>query len=243
MTVIPQRYTGSGKRERVENMFDSIAPKYDLLNRVLSAGIDKGWRKKAIDLLIPLQPKSILDIATGTADFALEAERLKPAAIKGVDISEQMLAVGRKKIAERKLSGVITLERGDSEQLQFADNTFDAVTVAFGVRNFENLEKGLIDMLRVLKPGGMAVILEFSQPQQFPVKQFYRFYSRYILPTIGQLVSKERSAYEYLPESVAAFPYGKQFTDILENCGYSATVYYPLTFGIAGIYTGIKKNA
>lgn len=241
MTVIPQRYKGSGKRERVENMFDSIAPKYDLLNRVLSAGIDKGWRRKAVDLLIPLKPKSILDIATGTADFALEAERLKPDYIKGVDISEQMLSVGRKKIAARNLSGVITLHCGDSEDLQFEDNTFDAITVAFGVRNFEHLEKGLEEMYRVLRPGGTAVILEFSQPQSFPIKQLYSFYSKYILPGVGQLVSKERAAYEYLPESVAAFPYGKQFTDIMERCGYQKANYYPLTFGIAGIYTGIKK--
>ena len=241
MTVIPQRYSGSGKRERVENMFNSIASRYDLLNRVLSGGIDKTWRRKSIDYLVPLQPKSILDIATGTGDFALEAVRLHPREIRGIDISEQMLAIGRKKIADRKLDNLITLTRGDSESLQFADNTFDAVTVAFGVRNFENLQKGLSEMIRVLKPGGTVLILEFSQPVTFPVKQFYRFYSRYILPVIGQLVSKERAAYEYLPESVAAFPYGEQFVSILRECGYSSPAYHPLTFGIAGIYTGVKK--
>ena len=241
MTVIPGRYTGNSKREKVEDMFDRIAPRYDLLNRVLSAGIDRSWRKKAIRLLAPIQPKSILDIATGTGDLALEAVSLSPSKIIGVDISEQMLAAGRKKIAQRKLSHLIRLENGDSEDLSFADGTFDAVTVAFGVRNFEHLEKGLMEILRVLKPGGMAVILEFSQPRKFPVKQFYRFYSRYILPVIGQLVSSERAAYEYLPESVQAFPSGKQFTVILDRCGYWNTKSYPLTFGIASIYTGIKK--
>lgn len=241
MTVLPQNYNGDTKRERVEQMFDSIAPRYDVLNRVLSAGIDKKWRRKAIDLLQPLAPKSILDIATGTADFALEAERLHPTSIIGVDISEQMLAYGRKKIEEKKLSSLITLLQGDSENLNFPDATFDAVTVAFGVRNFEHLELGLGEMLRVLKPGGMVVILEFSQPEQFPVKQFYRFYSRYILPVVGQLISKERAAYEYLPESVEAFPYGNRFKTILEKCGYQQPQIYPLTFGIASIYTGIKK--
>ena len=241
MTVIPRRYTGSSKREKVEHMFDRIAPRYDLLNRVLSAGIDKSWRRKAIRLLASQRPKSILDIATGTADLALEASTLKPSKIIGVDISEQMLAEGRKKISQRNLSHLIRLENGDSEELSFADATFDAVTVAFGVRNFENLERGLCEILRVLKPGGMAVILEFSQPQNFPVKQFYGFYSRYLLPVIGQIVSKERAAYEYLPESVKAFPSGKKFIAILEECGYRNTKIHPLTFGIATIYTGLKS--
>lgn len=241
MTVIPRRYSGTGKRERVEHMFDSIAARYDLLNRVLSAGIDKGWRRKSIDCLADRKPQNILDIATGTGDFALEAVRLHPSAIHGIDISEQMLAVGRRKIAERKLDHLITLSKGDSESIGFADNTFDAVTVAFGVRNFENLKKGLKEMLRVLKPGGMAVILEFSQPKAFPVKQFYTFYSKYILPTVGQVVSKQRAAYEYLPESVSAFPYGQQFVSILKECGYADAKYRPLTFGIAGLYTAVKR--
>lgn len=241
MTVIPQRYSGSGKRERVENMFDSIAPRYDLLNRVLSAGIDKGWRRKAIDRLKEMRPQSILDIATGTGDLAIEATRIQPASITGVDISEQMLAVGRKKIHERHLGHLIQLEYGDSEKLQYHDNSFDAVMVAFGVRNFEHLETGLKEMSRVLKPGGKAVILEFAQPEHFPVKQFYRAYSRYILPLVGQMLSKQRAAYEYLPESVAAFPYGKSFTAILENCGFRSVTHESLTFGIAGLYTGIKK--
>jgi demethylmenaquinone methyltransferase / 2-methoxy-6-polyprenyl-1,4-benzoquinol methylase len=222
-------------------MFDRIAPRYDLLNRVLSAGIDKSWRRKAIQLLASQRPKSILDIATGTADLALEAATLKPSKIIGVDISEQMLAEGRKKISQRNLSHLIRLESGDSEELSFNDATFDAVTVAFGVRNFENLERGLREILRVLKPGGMAVILEFSQPQNFPVKQFYSLYSRYVLPVIGQIVSKERAAYEYLPESVQAFPSGKKFAAILEECGFRNTKIHSLTFGIATIYTGIKN--
>lgn len=241
MTVIPQRYSGQGKRERVENMFDSIAQRYDLLNRVLSAGIDKGWRRKAIDYLVPFKPKRILDIATGTGDFALEAVRLQPDEIRGVDISEQMLAVGRKKIAHKHLDHLVTLSRGDSESLEFADNTFDAVTVAFGVRNFEHLQQGLKEMLRVLKPGGSVVILEFSQPQSFPVRQLYHFYSKYILPAVGQLVSKHRAAYEYLPESVSAFPYGQQFVSILNECGYAEAKHRPLTFGIAALYTAVKK--
>jgi demethylmenaquinone methyltransferase / 2-methoxy-6-polyprenyl-1,4-benzoquinol methylase len=240
MTVIPQRYKGTGKRERVEDMFDSIAPRYDLLNRVLSGGIDRSWRKKAIDQLVPLQPKYILDIATGTADLAIEAMRLHPEKITGVDISNKMLEIGREKLIAKHLNHKIVLEQGDSEHLNFADNSFDAITVAFGVRNFENLETGLKEMLRVLKPGGMVVILEFSQPTNFPVKQVYHFYSKYILPTIGQLLSKERSAYEYLPESVKAFPYGLNFLEVLEKSGYRNTKYTPLTFGIASIYTAGK---
>lgn len=240
MTVIPQRYKGTSKRERVEEMFDSIATRYDLLNRVLSGGIDKSWRKKAIQQLAELQPQRILDIATGTADLAIESMRLKPKEIIGVDISNRMLDIGRYKIMAKGYQGIIRLEQGDSESLQFPDGHFDAITVAFGVRNFENLEKGLKEMHRVLRPGGMAVILEFSQPTRFPVKQFYNFYSFKVMPRIGQLISKERSAYEYLPESVSAFPYGKKFLEILTKTGFSNTKCLPLTFGIASIYTAVK---
>jgi demethylmenaquinone methyltransferase/2-methoxy-6-polyprenyl-1,4-benzoquinol methylase len=241
MTVLPQRYKGESKREKVEQMFDSIATRYDLLNRVLSGGIDKSWRKKAINQLLPIKPQHILDIATGTADLALEAVRLNPEKITGVDISAGMLEIGREKIKAKHLSELITLQQADSEKLPFSDNSFDAITVAFGVRNFEHLEIGLGEMLRVLKPGGMVVILEFSQPTKFPVKQGYNFYSKYILPGIGQLISKERSAYEYLPESVSAFPFGEKFTGILQQVGYADTKCIPLTFGIASIYTGRKK--
>lgn len=240
MSVIPQHYKGSSKRERVEEMFDSIASRYDLLNKVLSAGVDKGWRKKTIQELEKLQPQSILDIATGTADLALESMKLKPSEIIGIDISNKMLDIGRHKIMEKGFQGIIRLEQADSENIPYPDNRFDAITVAFGVRNFEHLEKGLAEMYRVLKPGGKAVILEFSQPSKFPVKQFYDFYSRHIMPRIGQLLSKEKSAYEYLPASVAAFPYGKKFTDILTKTGYKDTKAQSLTFGIASIYTGIK---
>ncbi len=238
--VIPQSYSGSGKKEKVESMFNSIASRYDLLNHVLSGGIDYGWRKKVIALLKPYQPKYILDIATGTADLALAAMKLHPEKIIGVDISAGMLEVGRKKIAVKELQNSIELIQADSADLPFPDNTFDALTVAFGVRNFENLEKGLQEMLRVLKPGGKMVILEFSQPQKFPIKQLYHFYSRKIMPGIGQLISKQKAAYEYLPESVAAFPSGKKMTDIIDAQGFIHTKCIPLTFGIASIYWGEK---
>jgi demethylmenaquinone methyltransferase/2-methoxy-6-polyprenyl-1,4-benzoquinol methylase len=240
MTVLPQRYKGDTKRERVEEMFDSIAPKYDLLNKVLSGGIDRGWRKKAINQLVPIAPKQILDIATGTADLALEAVRLNPTSIVGVDISNKMLDFGRLKIQKKSLSNLIKLTQGDSENLPFESESFDAITVAFGVRNFEHLEIGLSEMNRVLKPNGMTVILEFSQPTQFPIKQFYNFYSKSIMPTIGQLLSKERSAYEYLPESVKAFPYGNSFLEVLKRTGFKDVKCIPLTFGIASIYTARK---
>lgn len=240
MTVIPQNYKGSSKRERVEDMFDRIAPKYDLLNKVLSVGIDKGWRKKMVAELKPLQPKSLLDIATGTADVAIACMNLQPEKITGVDISALMLAEGQKKIESLGFAKQITLQQADSEKLPFADNTFDAITVAFGVRNFQNLDKGLSEMHRVLKPNGKVVILEFSQPEKFPIKQFYNFYSKYILPFIGQIVSKERAAYEYLPESVAAFPYGNSFVKIMEQNNFKQSKCVPLTFGIASIYVGSK---
>jgi demethylmenaquinone methyltransferase/2-methoxy-6-polyprenyl-1,4-benzoquinol methylase len=241
MTVIPQNYKGSSKRERVEDMFDRIAPKYDLLNKVLSVGVDKGWRKKMVAELKPLQPKTMLDIATGTADVAIACMKLQPDHITGIDISALMLAEGQKKIEGLGIAQQITLQQADSESLPFADNSFDAITVAFGVRNFQNLDKGLSEMLRVLKPNGKVVILEFSQPENFPIKQFYNFYSKYILPTIGQLVSKERAAYEYLPESVAAFPYGKEFVKIMNSNNFVNTKCVSLTFGIASIYVGSKS--
>ena len=241
MTVIPQNYKGSSKRERVEDMFDRIAPKYDLLNKVLSVGVDKGWRKKMVAELKPLQPKTMLDIATGTADVAIACMKLQPDHITGIDISALMLAEGQKKIEGLGIAQQITLQQADSESLPFADNSFDAITVAFGVRNFQNLDKGLSEMLRVLKPNGKVVILEFSQPEKFPIKQFYNFYSKYILPTIGQLVSKERAAYEYLPESVAAFPYGQAFVKIMNSNNFVNTKCVSLTFGIASIYVGSKS--
>lgn len=221
-------------------MFDNISPKYDFLNHFLSLGIDIRWRKKAVKLLEENQPRLILDVATGTGDFALEAMALGPDKIIGVDISEGMLDVGRKKMREKGLSDRIVLQSGDSEDLQFPEGTFDAVIVSFGVRNFENLKKGLAGMYRVLKPGGKVVILEFSKPKSFPFKQLYNFYFKYILPGIGRLVSRDQSAYTYLPESVQQFPDGKAFTEILDELGFSQTTCKPLTLGISSIYTGIK---
>lgn len=240
MSVVPYKDVQANKKSQVAQMFNSIAGKYDFLNHFLSAGIDIYWRRKAIDLLAGSRPRTILDIATGTGDFALEALRLQPDKITGVDISEGMLAVGRDKIAKRKLSHKIELLLGDSEKLEFADNSFDAATAAFGVRNFENLAQGLQEIHRVLKPGGRVVILEFSKPKSFPFKQVYNFYFKQILPVFGKLISKDRAAYTYLPESVQAFPDGPEFIRILQQVGFKATQWHPLTFGISSIYTGTK---
>ncbi len=221
-------------------MFDSIAGSYDFLNHFLSAGIDKGWRKKAISFLAPARPQQILDIATGTGDFALEALKLKPQKITGIDISEGMLEIGRKKIKEANLQHLIELQLGDSEKLGFQDNYFDAVIVSFGVRNFENLTVGLSEMYRVLKPGGNVVILEFSKPRGAVMKAAYGFYFTYLLPFIGKIVSKDRSAYTYLPESVKAFPDGEDFLNILQTVGFKSTEWHSLTFGISAIYLAKK---
>lgn len=241
MTVLPYKDENSGKKEQVARMFDNISHRYDFLNHFLSLGIDKVWRKKAIKLLEPSKPKIILDVATGTGDFAIQALVLNPTKVYGVDISEGMLDVGRKKIEGRGLGGKIELLAGDSENLPFGENKFDAVTVAFGVRNFENLEKGLSEIWRVLKPGGKLVILEFSRPTAFPMKQAYNFYFKAILPRIGRLVSSDNSAYTYLPESVAAFPDGVNFLRILETVGFKQTQCKALTFGISSIYTATKS--
>ncbi|MEQ9404250.1 MAG: bifunctional demethylmenaquinone methyltransferase/2-methoxy-6-polyprenyl-1,4-benzoquinol methylase UbiE [Cyclobacteriaceae bacterium] len=240
MTVVPYKDKSEAKKKQVAEMFDSISGKYDFLNHFLSLGIDIRWRKKAIRLLHDINPDEILDIATGTGDFAIESLRLGPRKVIGVDISEGMLKVGREKMIKKGLDQIITLESGDSENLRFDDNNFDAVIVAFGVRNFENLEKGLSEMNRVLRPGGRAVILEFSKPTVFPFKQLYNFYFRWILPKIGKLVSKDNAAYTYLPESVNEFPYGQDFLDILSKTGFKNTKCKPLTLGISSIYTGEK---
>lgn len=221
-------------------MFNKIAPKYDFLNHVLSFGIDKGWRKKAIRLLEKEKHEMILDVATGTADFAIAANALHPQKIEGIDIAEQMLKEGRMKIKKQGLEKIITLTKADSEKLPFPDNTFDAITVGFGVRNFENLDKGLREMLRVLKPGGTSLVLEFSNPSVFPVKQLYLLYFNYVLPVIGRLVSKDHAAYSYLPESVRAFPSGNGFLDVYKKAGFIQTTQLTLTFGIATIYIGKK---
>lgn len=240
MTVLPYKDKQDTKKKQVATMFDNISGQYDFLNHFLSMGIDILWRKKAIRLLKAHQPKLILDIATGTGDFAIEALALNPDKVIGVDISEGMLEVGRKKLIKKGLDKRIELQVGDSERLLFDDNKFDAIIVAFGVRNFENLEQGLSDMCRVLKPGGKVVILEFSKPRTFPFKQVYQFYFKWILPKIGRLISKDSSAYTYLPESVNEFPDGEDFLGILEKTGFKETECKPLTLGISSIYTGIK---
>ena len=242
MAVLPYKNQDTGKKEQVALMFNNISHNYDLLNRILSGGIDIYWRKKAIGFLKADQPKFMLDIATGTGDFALEAlKKLHPDKIIGVDISEGMLAMGKEKIAKLGLSNKIMLQVADSEKLPFENNTFDAITVSFGVRNFENLEKGLSDMFRVLKPNGKVVILEFSQPENHMFAKIYNFYSKHILPAIGKLISQDDAAYTYLPESVKAFPYGIEFLQILERVGFKQTLCVPLTFGISSIYVGTKS--
>lgn len=239
--ITPYQSAEVTKKDQVANMFNNISGTYDFLNHFLSAGIDIIWRKKAIRELTALKPQLMLDVATGTGDFAFEAIKiLQPKQIIGVDISVGMLDVARKKIAERNLGHVFSVQTGDSEGLNFADNTFDAITVAFGVRNYEHLEKGLADMLRVLKPGGKIVILEFSKPTAFPVKQGYNFYFKYLLPVFGRLFSKDARAYTYLNESVIAFPDGKAFTGLMDKVGYQQTKHRSLTFGISSIYTGTK---
>jgi demethylmenaquinone methyltransferase/2-methoxy-6-polyprenyl-1,4-benzoquinol methylase len=240
-TVTPYNNGQATKKEQVADMFNNISKTYDFLNHFLSLGIDIIWRKKAINELKKDQPKNILDVATGTGDFAFEAlSILKPEKITGVDISAGMLEIAKQKIAKRNLGHLFEVKLGDSEKLPFADNTFDAVTVAYGVRNFENLEAGLADIFRVLKPGGKAVVLEFSKPKAFPIKQLYNFYFNYITPGIGKLFSKDSRAYSYLPESVAAFPDGKNFTNLMDKVGYKNTKARPLAFGICSIYTGVK---
>jgi len=240
MNVLPYKDKNTSKKEQIAAMFNSISGKYDFLNHFLSLGIDILWRKRAVRLLKKHQPKLILDIATGTGDFAIEALSLNPEKIIGVDISEGMLSVGREKLIKKNLTDKIELISGDSEFLPFEDNFFDAVIVSFGVRNFENLEKGLSDMLRVLKPGGKVVILEFSKPKSFPFKQIYQFYFQWILPKIGKLISKNHAAYTYLPDSVEAFPDGDDFLNILNKIGFQKNQCTPLTLGISSIYFGSK---
>ena len=240
-TVTPYRDSKATKKEQVAEMFNNISGTYDFLNHFLSLGIDVIWRKMAIRELEKEKPRYILDVATGTGDFAFEAIRiLKPEKIVGVDISQGMLSIAKEKIIKKNLQNTFEVSLGDSEKLLFDNDSFDAVTVAYGVRNFEDLEKGLSDMLRVLKPRGKVVILEFSKPRVFPVKQGYNFYFKYITPAIGKLFSKDASAYTYLPESVAAFPDGKDFTELLSKVGFQNTKWRPLAFGICSIYTGSK---
>ena len=238
--VKPYNKDESSKKEEVAEMFDNISKRYDFLNHFLSMGIDKIWRKKAIKILKKYNPDSILDIATGTGDFAISAMRLKPSKVVGLDLSAGMLEVGSKKMKKKGLDQIVEMVQGDSENLPFEDETFDGLTVGFGVRNFENLEKGLSEMKRVLKSGAPAIILEFSKPKKFPVKQSFKFYSKYIIPTVGRTISKDKAAYTYLPESVEAFPEGQAFIDIMDKVGYKNLRSKQVSGGIATIYVGEK---
>ncbi len=235
-----------GKKQEVESMFDAIAPRYDLLNRVLSLGIDQVWRKQAIKVAgaaLDRPPRRILDVATGTADLAIESLKLGPQEVIGVDIAEEMLEVGRGKLRERKLDHRITLQRGDAENLNFDDGAFDLALVAFGVRNFEDLGRGLQELGRVLRPGGALVVLEFSRPRAFPMRQLYGFYSSHILPRVGRAVSGDSGAYDYLPESIQVFPDGTDFLREMEQAGFGELMEQRLTFGVASLYRGIVPPA
>lgn len=240
-TIVPFKNSTESKKRQVENMFDKIAFRYDFLNRFLSVGIDVGWRRKAIKELISSAPKNILDVATGTGDFALTCYKiLKPEKITGIDISEGMLDIGRKKIAKAGLQNKIELLNGDSEAILFDENTFDAVTVAFGVRNFENLEKGLSEIKRVLKPGGKLIVLECTKPSAPVIKQFYNFYMKRITPQIGKIIAKNNEAYQYLNDSVLQFPEKESFIQILNKSAYRNAFYKTLTLGICTIYCAEK---
>ena len=228
------------KKAAVREMFDDISPRYDFLNHFLSFGIDRAWRKKLTKVLGSRNPVAVLDVATGTGDLAIAISGLKPQKIVGIDISEKMLEIGRQKILEKGLGSLITLHPGDAEKIPFSDNSFDAITVAFGVRNYENLELGLTEMSRVLRPGGVMLILEFSHPESFPMRQLYSVYSRYAIPMLGRMISGNNKAYTYLPESVAAFPSGKDFLAILEKLGMKNTRQICLSMGIASIYQAEK---
>lgn len=239
--VKPYKNSDLSKKEQVTKMFDTISKEYDGLNRVISLGIDVKWRKKVVQKVAASHPKTILDIATGTGDLAIQLAKTKAPKIIGVDISEGMMAVGRKKIAKLELDNQIELIYGDSENLPFEDDSFDAITVAFGIRNFEDLNKGLSEILRVLKPNGIFVILETSVPTKTPFKQGYKIYTKHILPLIGKLFSKDKVAYSYLSESASVFPHGEALNNILEEIGFINAIALPQTFGAASIYMATKQ--
>ena len=232
-------YDADGRKAaQVEAMFDNIAPTYDTLNHRLSWNIDRGWRRKAIEALRPYNPQTMLDIATGTGDFAImAAQMLKPKRLVGADISEGMMDVGREKVKRLGLDGVIAFEREDCLNLSYADGTFDAVTAAFGIRNFADLDRGLSEMCRVLRPGGHLSIVELTTPQRFPMKQLFRLYSHSVLPVYGRLISKDQSAYSYLTKTIEAFPQGERMMEILKKAGFGETSFQRLTFGICTLYT------
>lgn len=237
---LPERQ--ATRQEYVRSLFDGIASHYDFLNHVLSSGFDILWRKRAISLLRDYHPQLILDVATGTADFAVEAARALGAKVVGIDISVPMLALGRTKVTQKGLNQLISLKQGQAESLEAADNTFDAITVAFGVRNFSDIDQGLGEMFRVLKPNGTVLILEFSKPKTFPFRQIYGFYFRHIVPLVGGLISKNRASYDYLPRSVREFPDDMEFLQLLQSVGFSDTRQIRLTFGISTIYLGTKTS-
>lgn len=238
--VTPYKDKKESKKAQVESMFDNIAPSYDRLNHILSAGIDVLWRKKAIRHLRKKNPKVILDMATGTGDFAFEAMSLKPDVIYAVDLSSKMLEIGQQKSEKKNTTATINFVKGDAENLELESNTIDAITVGFGVRNFENLKLGLEEMNRVMKPGGQIAILEISKPRKFPIKQLFDFYFHKILPFIGKFISKDNDAYTYLPNSVEAFPENEEFLKIMNECGYTDSKWTPLTLGICSMYTASK---
>ncbi len=238
--MIPYKDSELGKKEQVTQMFDNVSANYDFLNRVLTFGIDISWRKHVVALVKEGKAKKVLDIATGTGDLAIMMAKADINDVTGLDISPGMLNVGIQKIKDEGLNEKVDMVIGDSEQLPFDEGTFDAITVAFGVRNFENLDLGLKEIYRVLKPEGSLTVLETSQPTKFPVKQGFQFYSKYIIPTIGKILSKDKSAYDYLPESAAAFPFGEKFNNILLKTGFNTSKVYPQTLGVATIYHAIK---
>lgn len=237
----PYKDSDLGKKEQVAKMFDNISNNYDNLNRVISFGVDVKWRKKILKLVASKNPETVLDIATGTGDLAILLAETNATKIIGLDISAGMLEVGKQKIAQKNLSNKIEMVLGDSEKIPFNDNSFDAITVAFGIRNFENLELGLSEILRVLKPNGIFVILETSVPEKFPFKQGYAIYTKNILPLIGKMFSKDKVAYKYLSDSASIFPYGKSLNNILQKIGFIDVKHMPQTFGVATIYTATKK--
>lgn len=240
MATLPYKNSNLSKKSQVEEMFDSISPRYDLLNHLLSANIDKAWRKKAIKILSLHQPRTILDVATGTADFAIAATQLQPEKITGVDLSEGMLKVGKQKIQKLGHEHLIELLKADSESLPFKDNSFDAAIVGFGVRNFENLDKGIEEIFRVLKPGGVFIVLEFSRPRGKLFGSLFSFYFTKVLPLLGRIISQNNRAYSYLPESVRNFPDGEDFLNVLKEAGFKNCISNPLTMGIASIYKAQK---
>ncbi len=238
--MTPYKDSEVGKKEQVTEMFDKVSSNYDFLNRIMTFGIDISWRKHVVALVKEGNAKKVMDIATGTGDLAILLAKSDIDDVTGLDISPGMLEIGKQKVNAEGLDNKIDMIIGDSEELPFEDGTFDAITVAFGVRNFENLELGLQEIRRVLKPKGALIVLETSQPSKFPVKQGFQFYSKYIIPTIGKLFSKDKSAYDYLPESAAAFPYGEKFNNILLKTGFNTSKVYPQTLGVATIYHAIK---